>query len=87
MPNLNSDPKSVPRGVGVPKRVTNAAAANELTSRNRLLRVLNLVDVSAPDACQACGTVGAGSGCGPIPICGPDVTTLVPRNSEAGPAD
>ena len=87
MPNLNSDPKSVPRGVGVPKRVTNVAAANDLPSRNRLLRVLNLVDVSAPDACQACGTVGAGSGCGPIPICGPDVTTLVPRNSEAGPAD
>ena len=77
----------MPRGVGVPKRVTNAAAANDLPGRNRLLRVLNLVDVSAPDACQACGTVGAGSGCGPIPICGPDVTTLVPRNSEAGPAD
>jgi len=87
MPNLNSDPKSVPRGVGVPKRETNAAVANGLPSPNRLLRVLNLVDGSAPDACQPCGTVGAGSGCGPIPICGPDVTKLVPRSSEAGPAD
>ena len=87
MPNLNSDPKSVPRGVGVPKRETNAAVANGLPSPNRLLRVLNLVDGSAPDACQPCGTVGEGSGCGPIPICGPETTKLVPRSSEAGPAD
>lgn len=87
MQNLNSDPKSVPRGVGVPKQETNAAPANDLPNRNRLLRVLNLVDGSAPDACQACGTVGAGSGCGPIPICGPETTKLVPRSSEAGLAD
>lgn len=88
MANCNSDPKSMLTGDGVPAWVSNTEATAILPSRSRVLRVPSLIKGSVPDECQTCGRDVAGSGCGPLPICVPNLATLLPRSLQwAAPDD